>query len=250
MDWNQNLVALAQDAGDSNLVSDPDFLAQIQRIVHAAERRIERDLDLLTTIVSDDSATLAPQRQQFILPTGVATFIVVESIQLMVNNVWQPPLDWISREAFPYVWPTRGAVGSPSIPRNIAPYDGASVLIGPAPDQSYGVHITGTQRPHSLHNGVTIVDDDVTITPGSPADTGTFISTELEDLFLAAEMIDVSAWQRLFSPQADEAAAPNWLGEYERLKTPALVVESRKKLQSVGWGSRGLTPAQMAKGGG
>lgn len=248
MNWNANLTALAQDAGDSNLVSDPDFLAQIQRIVHAAERRIERDLDLLTTIVSDDSATLAPNSQRFILPTEIAVFIVVESIQLAVNSVWQPPLDWISREAFPYVWPSRGAVGVPSIPRNIARFDDVSVLIGPAPDQEYQANVTGTQRPLSLHNGVTIVDDDITIATGSPADTGTFISTELEDLFLAAEMIDVSAWQRLFSPQADEAAAPNWLGEYERLKTPALIQESRKKLQSFGWSSRIATPAQMAKG--
>jgi hypothetical protein len=94
-------------------------------------------------------------------------------------------------------------------------------------------------RPQSLSAGAAI---DFTTTPpaiaiavNSPADIGTFVSTQLPDLFLAAEMISVSAYQRNFGTMVeDPAQAISWSGEYERLKSSALVEEFRKKFQMDG----------------
>lgn len=49
MNWQQNLQALAQLAGDSALVEDPDFLALMPATILTAQNRIIRDLDLLST---------------------------------------------------------------------------------------------------------------------------------------------------------------------------------------------------------
>lgn len=69
------------------------------------------------------------------------------------------------------------------------------------------------------------------------SNTGTFISTQLPDLFVAAEMVFLRGqWQK------STEGATTWSAEYERRKNPALVEESRKKLSSNGWNARLPSP--------
>lgn len=222
MNYQENLRALAQLLGDAAYEEDPDFTAILPQAISFAENLILRDLDLLSTVVEDDSGTLTQNRRRFELPTEEGTFIVTEQLLPIVDGVQQAPLLPTSRETIDALFPAEQAPSNPSIPQFWAPLDQTSVLVAPPPDQNYRMLVRGTVRPASLN---------------AKSDVGTFISTQLSDLFLAAEMVFLRGqWQK----SAEGAAT--WAADYERRKTPALVEESRKKLAGQGWGSRLPSP--------
>jgi hypothetical protein len=225
MNWKENLVAMAQLAGDASYEQDPDFEAVLPSAIMFAENLILRDLDLLSTRVTDDTGKLTANRRQFILPTDVGTFIVLEVLRPIVNGVYGTPLIPMSRESLDMLFPSEVAPSQPSIPQFWCPVDQATVLVGPAPDDNYAMQCFGTQRP-------------ATLDPKN--EKGTFISTQLADLFVAAQACFlIGAWEKNWSPQADDpATAVGWQAEYQRRRDPALVEEARKRIASAGWGSR------------
>src|SRR6266853_3485208 len=202
MNYAQNLSALAQLAGEAELATDSDFLAQLPVWIYQGEQKILHDLDLLKMSVEDATGHFDANRRIFILPTSQGTFQVTQTVRVVVdaNNI--KPLLPISREAMDWIYPGETAIGVPSIPRYWAPNSQTDILVGPAPDQPYRAIVYGTQRPKPL----------------SIANSETFITSWFFDLFLAAEMIQVSAWQRLFSAMSDDpATARNWTAEYDTL---------------------------------
>lgn len=235
MNYASNLTYLSQYAGDSGYATDADFLAMLPIWIQSAEQRILRDLDLLSTRVNDSTGVLALNSRIFTLPTEIGTFQVVETVSLKMNTTGgvsgtlftQPPLTWVSKAALDAMYPDDHAVGNPSIPQWVAPYAENQIIVGPAPAAAYPVTVYGTQDPATL----------------SADNTTTFISTELPDLMLAAEMIDVSAWLRLFSAMSeDPAQAISWTGEYEKLKGQANIEALRLKVQGAGWSYRQPNP--------
>ena len=233
MNWNQNLRAIAELAGDSALFSNSDFQAIMPDCVASAENRILRDLDLLSTRVQDDTGRMTQNRKVFILPDDVGTFIVVEQIRVIIPSypgapgIYGPPLLPMTKDAIDMLFPSELAPSQPSVPEYWAPLDQATVAIAPPPDQDYYASVFGTQRPAPL----------------SPKSGDTFISTQLRDLFLFAEMIFISAQQRNWSAQSDDPQmSVSYVGQYEALKSPALIEETRKKLMASGWSSRLPSP--------
>jgi|SRR5215469_6733351 len=231
MDYWENLRTLVQMAGESGYQDDPDFLAIIPACIASAENRILRDLDLLSTRVTDSTGMLTPNRKLFVLPTDVGTFIVVEQVRVITPNpagpgtpgIFGPPLLPVSKDTIDWLWPDENAPTSPSIPTMWCPNDQASVFVAQPPDQDYFASVFGTMRPAPL----------------SPQNPTTFISSQLADVFLAAQMIFISAEQKNWSAMADDPqSALSWNNEYERLLRPSLVEEARKKLLSVGWSAR------------
>ncbi len=229
MNYQENLIALAQLAGDAAYEQDSDFQAILPTAILFGENMILRDLDLLSTRVEDSTGRLTQNRRIFILPTSAGTFIVLENLRPIINGVYGQPLIPTSRETIDMLYPSELAPSQPSIPQFWAPLDQATVLVGPPPDQDYFMACFGTQRP-------------ATLDPKNKV--GTFISTQLADLFIAAQACFlIGAWEKNWSPQGDDpTTAVGWLAEYERRKGSALVEESRKKLQSGGWGSRLPSP--------
>ncbi len=226
MNWQQNLAAVAQLAGDPAHEQDPDFMAILPSAIMAAENRILRDLDLLSTRVTDDTGQLTANRRRFILPVSVGTFIILENLRpISLDGVYGQPLLPTSRETIDMLYPSEVAPSQPSVPQFWAPIDQATVLVGPPPDANYYMSCFGTQRP-------------ATLDPKN--DLGTFISTQLPDLFLAAQM----AWlvggvQKNWAPQADDqATAAGWEAEYKRLVSPSFTEEARKRVAAQGWSSR------------
>lgn len=234
MDYQQTIIALAELYGDAQAQDDPDFLAILPATFQSSEDRILRDLDLLSTRVEDNTGKLTQNRKHFILPTGIGTFIVLEQVRVLAPQqpgypeVYGPPLLWTSKDTIDSLWLGDAAPSSPSIPTMVAPIDQATVIVGPPPDQDYGVSSFGTQRPKPL----------------SAKNPMTFISTQLPDLFLAGCMHFLMAHQRNWSTRPDDpASASGWLSEYTRLMTPALVEEARKKIEAAGsWGTRLPSP--------
>lgn len=239
MDWNDNLRQLAVMAGEAGYQDDPDFLAIMESCVIAGENRILRDFDLLSTRVTDDTGKLTQNSKLFILPRDVGTFIVIEQLRVITpstppgaRGIYGPPLLPASKDTIDWMWPS--SLAFTGVPTMWAPNDQASVFIGGPPDQDYLMSAFGTMRPASL-------------SPKTDPNTGkqmpTFISTQMRDIFLASEMIFITAEQHNWSAMGDDpASARNWTAEYQSLKTPGLIEEFRKKVQSVGFSTRLPSP--------
>jgi hypothetical protein len=111
-----------------------------------------------------------------------------------------------------------------------------NVIVGPWPDQTYPVVLTGTVRLPTLANYAT---------SGQASTATTFISTWLPDLLIQASMIYVSQYQRNFNPTSNDPQMPGaYEAQYQTLLKGAGVEEARKKFQSAAWSS--YSPAPVA----
>ena len=159
MNFADNLTFLANYAGQAAYATDPNFLAQLPIIIRSGEQRILRDMDLLSTRVTQTGALTLGSRV-FTLPSNgtAATFNVVETVRLKMDRngllvgtqFTQPALLPVSVEYLDAVFPDDHPVGAPSIPEFWAPYADNQIIVGRSPGQAYPVVVYGTQDPAPL----------------------------------------------------------------------------------------------------
>lgn len=208
--------------------TDPNFVAILPTIIDYAEQRIYRELDLLTTVVSDSSAALTASSRQFTFPQH---FVTSQQINLVTPAGTTDPdlgtrvaLTPVTKEYLDNVWPS--VVGA-AVPASYAMITDQTIIVGPWPDAAYQVEVVGTIRPE----------------PIGPSNTTTFLSLYLPDMFLAASMVSASGYMRNFGSQADDPKmSQSWESQYQTLKASANVEEMRKKYASSGWTSMQPTP--------
>lgn len=208
-----------------NQFADPRLQAAAPEILNYAELRLQRDLDL-NQLLTSSAYNTTPNQQLLTVPA--ADFV---SIQTM--SVAGAPLLPVSKEWMQNVY---GVLGTPAQPAYFAPYGGDQstagltstiFLLGPWPDQTYSVSVTGLQRAPSLYANADTAHAAVTTT---------WISTWLPDLLVTASMIWVSGLQRDFSPAGNDPQAPvNWESQYESLLRSAQAEEARKRFASSAW---------------
>lgn len=232
-DWiNAVAVLLEYDntivtAGSASPSSSAAFNTMYPRAIEYAEQRIYRELDLLFTRVTDATGSLTANSRKFTLPIDQGVYVVLEQLALFVSNVRQPPMLPVSKEALENFYPSDTAPATPSVPTMWAPVDQKTVLVAPPPDIGYMVECFGTQRPAPL----------------SAANTTTFLTQYLPDLFLACSMIFWTGYQRDFGAQSDDPKmAQSWETQYQTLMKSAGIEEARKKWQGPGWSSRLPSP--------
>ena len=207
--------------------SDPNFNIYVPRAIDYAEQRIYRELDLLNTRVTDNSASLTPNYRRFSLPVSQGTIVVLEEL-----NVFYPPgnrvqLTPVAREFLDISWPSDTPPSTPSVPAYFCMVDQGTVLVGPPPSSNFQMETVGTVRPLPL----------------SATNTTTLLTQYLPDVFLAASMIAWTGYQRDYGAQSDDPQqAQSWENQYEMLIKSAGVEELRKKWQGPGWSSRLPTP--------
>lgn len=210
--------------------ADPAFVAILPEIIDSAEQRIYRELDILNTVVRQ-TGTVTANNRTFNLPTSSGRFVVTNGINIITPAAQTNPDQGtrnqvvpISRDYVDNVWPGTTGAGVPEV---YAMITDQQVIFGPAPDQTYTAEVIGTIRP----------------TPLSAANTTTYLTLYLPDLFIAASMIFGAAWQKNFGAQADDPKmSSSWQGEYDRLFKTANVEEQRKRYASGAWGSLQPTP--------
>jgi len=199
--------------------TETNFVIILPTIIDQAEQRIYRDLDLLSTIVSDTSATTSANQRSFTLPQDQGRFVTVQSINIFNSSNERVPLTKVSREAIDLLWPSETAASATTIPSKYAPLTDQQVLFGPPPGAAFTVEVIGTIRPASL----------------SASNTTTFLSQYLPDLFLAASMVAASGYMRNFGSQADDPKmALSWESDYQMRLASASAEEMRKKFQAFG----------------
>jgi hypothetical protein len=212
--------------------SDPNWNTDLPGIIDYAEQRIYRDLDLLATRVTDETAQASSGIRVMTLPTDIGTFLGIEGINVITpagslssagtRNQVTP----VSRPALDAFWPSASsgstASGILGVPEFFAWQDNANILFGPTPDQTYTVEVIGWQRPTVL----------------SSNNSSTILTQMLPDLFMAASMVRASGFMRDFGSQADNPQmSQSWENQYQLLLKSADTEEARKYFRAQGWTS-------------
>lgn len=223
-----DISATVTNAASASPTTNADFNGAIPRAIEYTENRIQRDLDLINTYVTDESKALTASTRRFLLPTGTGTFVVVTQAYLIVAGQRQAPLLPVALEGLNSFYPSDTPLSpTPSYPVFWAPNDGVSIVVGPAPDSTYTLGIVGTQR----------------FVPLSSINTSNFLTLQLPDPYIAASMVWWAGWMRDYGLQADDPKmAMSWEGQYQNLMKPTLVEEKRKFFQSMGWTGRLPSP--------
>ncbi len=213
--------------------NDPDFVTDLAAIIDDAEQRIYRELDLLSTIVRDTSASTTANNRTFSLPSALGRFVVVEEINVVVNGV-RNPLVSASKEVINWSWPSDTAPGSSTVPTMFGMLSDQTVLFGPPPGSVWPVEVIGTIRPNTL----------------SATNTTTFLSQFLSDLFLAAAMVSATGGLlRNYGASSDDPRmAVSWSAQYDKLMASAQREEIRKKFGSSSWTSKSPAMATPERG--
>lgn len=210
-------------------VADTNFLTEVPMIIDDAEQRVYREMDLLSTIVRDSSATLTANSRNFTFPQHI---VVSESL-----NVYTPvstlvnrnPLTPTTREFIDAVWGNEGSTTIPSVPMYYAMITDQTIIVGPPPDAAYNLEVVGTIRP----------------VPLSVSNPTTYLTQYLPDLFFAASMVFGFGYLQNFGAQSDNpGTAVSWEAHYQALKMSADIEENRKKYASQAWSPK--QPAPLA----
>lgn len=209
MDYAGLVDALARWGRVTDPATNANWQAALPTIILLGERRIYRDLDLLTTVVTDTGTTLANQRA-FTLPQNVGVFDVLESVNLL-NGTDRTPLTKISREVMDALFPNSVTGISPT---RYAPLTDQIILLGPSPGGVYTLECVGTVTPETL----------------SGTNTTNFLTDELPDLLFSSCMLALTGYQQNWGAQADNPQmGKSWNDDYkERLET-AVSDENRRK---------------------
>lgn len=214
-------------------VTDPNFTIIIPSMIDYAELRMQRDLDFLSTQVSNTSYSFSIGSNTLTIPTSAyVTLQTIEALDTSGNNY---PLLPTTKEFIQNVY---GGNSTQGMPQYFAVYGGdaattgltsQNIIVGPTPDLAYVARLTGTMRSAPL----------------SASNTTTFISTFLPDLFIMASMIYISAYQRNFGRINDDPQmAQTYESQYQSLLKSAMVEENRKKFEFAAWTS--YSPAPFA----
>ena len=207
-------------------ISGSRYNTVLPRCIEYAELRLYRDpdLDFLGTRVVDGSATATctAGTRAVTIPSSM---VVVENLNVITPFNFTPGSTGSTRNplvpvSVPFINSAYPAQATQQQPTYYARNDQTTIILGAVPDQPYVLEFYGTTRPAPL----------------SYANTSTFLTQFLPDLFLAASMIFMTGYQKNFGAQSgDPAQGMTWTQYFEELKRGAAVEEARKKCQGPGW---------------
>jgi len=221
MDYNTYVSSIANLMAADPL--QPEFQIMLPNMIYYAEKRIYRELDLVST-VAVTTGNLTPFDRYFNLPNApYGSYITTQNVCCFVNGN-RIQLQPVSVSFLNSVWGTSATAG---VPQYFAMLTQDSLYVGPYPDQAYSVEIQGTYRPEPL----------------SITNQTTYITEYLADLFIAASMIFASGYMRDFGAQSDNPAqAQSWENTYQNLFKGANLESLRQKFTGPAWTSLSAIP--------
>lgn len=197
--------------------TDANFTTFLPGCIDYAEQRIYRDLDILNSRIVDTTGVFLQNQENFTVPTGQGTFIVVEAMNATVNNVRSQMVP-VTKEFIYAVYPSLTA--ATGVPEYFAPISDTLFLIAPAPDQNYTAEVIGTQRPAALSSG----------------NSSTFLTQYCPDLFMAASLVFAFGYQRDFGGMSDDPkSAASWEDQYSKLLGSAKEEQLRARYEGAAW---------------
>lgn len=212
--------------------TDPNYQIILPQMISYAELRMQRDLDFLSTQISTSAYSFTANNNTLVVPQS--QFVTTQTMEVISGTGASSALLPVTKE---YIQNVYGSGSLSGLPLYYAEYGGDAattgftsqlIIVGPIPDSSYQVRLTGTVRSAPL----------------SATNTQTYISTNLPDMMIMASMIYISAYQRNFGRQSDDPQmAQSYESQYQVLLRSALSEENRKKYEAAAWSSYSTAPA-------
>jgi hypothetical protein len=197
-----------------------------------AEGRLYRELDLPVVSVVDTTVICTSGVRTLAISTAQGEPLEIEAINIFSSagttssNASRVPLTPASRAVVDAIYPSAlsSQCGQPEF---FARISNATLILGPTPDQPYGVEMQATIRPSPL----------------SANNSSTWLTQNVPDLMIAASMIFMSGYMRDFGAQSDNPQlAQSWEGQYKNLMGSMAVDARRMKFMSQGWTSQQPSP--------
>jgi hypothetical protein len=203
--------------------TDANFQTMVPGMIADAEGRCYRELDLLAARVTT-TTTLSSGNRNVTIPSSAGYYRVIENLNVMTtvgqlsSNGTRAPVSPASRDFIDNVYPS--GQSNTGVPLFWAMDSDVNIILGPSPDAAYTAEIRGMIQP----------------TPLSSANSTTFLTDNLPDLFVAACMIFVSGYMRDFGAGSDDPKmSGSWQQHYASLFQSANIEALRQKYQSGGW---------------
>lgn len=202
-----------------------EFIQIMPRVIEYAEDRIYRELDLLDTIYVNNVTTLTAGSRDFTVPPApYGNFLTLTGLNIVYDANQRQVLQPVALAYLNHVW---GSSTNASVPQYFAMVTQDNIVVGPWPDQNYGVEVFGTYQP----------------APMSETNPTTLLTTYVPDLLVAAGMIFTTGYMKDFGSQSDNPqAAQSWETQYQGLFKSAMMLELRKKFAGPGWTSLSSVP--------
>jgi hypothetical protein len=196
----------------------PDFINFLPNCIAYAEKRIYRQADFVNT-TSTSTGVLTKNDRRFTLPPATyGNYITIQGVNVLAFQQ-RVQLQPVSTSYLNAVW---GTPATANVPQFFSVLTQDVILLGPYPNDNYGVEIFGTFRPQPL----------------SPTNTTTYLTEYLPDVFLAASMVFASGYMKDFGSQADNPQqAQSWENQFNLLFTSANMEALRQKYAGPAWTS-------------
>lgn len=197
------------------------FQNLMPNMINYAEQRIYRELQLISTRITNSSSNLTINNRSFTLPTNLGNFITVTGVNVITpagqtasGTGDRNPLTHVPQTVCDYLCKTNNSSSATDYPIMYYMKDQTTLIVGPAPGAAFNMEVIGTIRP----------------TPLSASNTTTFLTQYLPDLFIAASMVFAGNNIRDFGVEAGNAnIGPQWEQQYKDLLASANSEELKKK---------------------
>jgi hypothetical protein len=212
--------------GDSNFGGIMDVL------IDYAEGRLYRDLDLVSASIFNSTVVCSSGVRTVFLSTTAGLPLQIDALNLLTSagttssNATRVPLVPATRAIVDMVYPS-ALSSNCGQPQYFARLSDTELILGPTPDQAYGLEMQATIRPAPL----------------SASNSSTWLTQNVPELMTAACMISAAGYMRDFGAQSDNPQmAQSWEGQYKALIATAQVDSMRQKFESAAWTAQSPTP--------
>jgi len=211
---------------------DNNFGGIMESAINYAEGRLYRDLDLVSASIVDASVVCTSGVRTVSLSTTAGNPLQIDALNLLSSagttssNATRIPLVPAARSVIDMIYPSvvSSNCGQPQF---FARLSDTQVIMGPAPDQAYGIEMQATIRPDPL----------------SASNSSTWLTQNVPELMVAATMIFLSGYMRNFGAESDNPQmAQSWENQYKALMATASVDSMRQKFESAAWTAQSPTP--------
>lgn len=211
---------------------DNNFQGIIPAAIDYAEGRLYRELDLPVVSIVDTTVTCTSGVRTIAISTISGEPLIIEALNIFSSagttssNTTRVPLTPATRAVVDAVYPSAlsSRCGQPEF---FARISNDTLILGPTPDQAYGVEMQATIRPSPL----------------SATNSSTWLTQNVPELMIAASMVFMSGHMRDFGAQSDNPQmAQSWESQYQNLMRQMGTDAQRMKFMSQGWTSEQPSP--------
>lgn len=211
---------------------DNNFGGIMPALIDYVEGRLYRELDLPVTSVTDTSVTTSSGVRTVSLSTAQGEPLTLQTINLLTpagatsSYATRVPLVPASQAVINTIYPSAAAANTGQ-PEFFARISDVQLILGPTPNQAYGVEMIATIRPNPL----------------SASNSSTYLTQNYPELMVAGGMIFAAGYMRDFGAQSDNPQmSQSWESQFSSLLQSAKNDSLRQQFAGSAWTSQGDAP--------